>query len=59
VPDVATHYVVLAHRIDVDVRPTPPNLQHSKYAWLSAADAGTDSFRSSIHANTAAYFDYL
>jgi len=59
VPDVATHYVVLAHRIDVDVRPTPPDLQHSKYAWLSAADAGTDAFRSSLHPNTAAYFDYV
>ncbi len=59
VPGIATHYVVLAHRIDVDVRPTPPDLQHSKYAWLSAADAGTDAFRSSIHPNTAAYFDYV
>jgi colanic acid biosynthesis protein WcaH len=59
VPEVATHYVVLAHRIDVAVRPTPPDLQHSKYAWLSAADAGTDAFRSSLHPNTAAYFDYV
>lgn len=59
VPDIATHYIVLAYRIDVEVRPTPPYVQHSKYTWLSGFDARADGFRSSIHPNTVAYFDYL
>ena len=59
VPDIGTHYVVLAYRIDVDVHPTPPDEQHSKYTWLSGVEAGTGAFRSSIHPNTAAYFDFV
>ena len=59
VPGIGTHYVVLAYRIDVDIRPTPPAEQHSKYAWLAESDAWTDRFQSSLHPNTAAYFDFL
>jgi colanic acid biosynthesis protein WcaH len=57
--DVTTHYVVLAYRLDVTVRPLPPEVQHSKYAWLSAADTQADAFRSSVHPNTAAYFEFV
>jgi len=59
VPGLTTHYVVLAYRLDVKSHPTPPDVQHSRYAWLSKSDADTDPVRSSIHSNTAAYFHYL
>ncbi len=58
VSDITTHYVVLAYRLEVSVRPVPPDVQHSKYAWLSASDAQTD-IRSSIHPNTASYFEFV
>ena len=59
VPGLTTHYVVLAYRLDVKSHPTPPDVQHSQYAWLSKSDSDTDPVRSSIHSNTAAYFHYL
>ena len=58
-PDISTHYVVLAYRIDVGDHPSPPDEQHSKYAWLSRSDVDSDAFGSSVHPNTAAYFPYL
>ncbi len=58
-PGITTHYVVLAYRLDVSVRPSPPELQHSHYAWFSEDDARAEPARSSIHPNTAAYFDLV
>ncbi len=58
-PEITTHYVVLAYRIDVVDRPTPPDDQHSDYRWLSKTEAESDDFRSSLHPNSAAYFPYL
>lgn len=52
--DAGTHYVVLAHRLDVaqaDLR--PPDEQHSAYRWVTAGEALTDA---SVHPNTQAYF---
>ncbi|MDH3259470.1 MAG: NUDIX domain-containing protein [Acidimicrobiia bacterium] len=59
VPDISTHYVVLAYRLDVKTRPTPPDVQHSKYAWWSKSAAATDPVGPTIHPNTAAYFEFV
>ena len=54
---ITTHYVVLAHRIDVDDRPDPPDDQHSEYRWLSAAEARSGDLP--VHPNTLEYFRHL
>lgn len=59
VPGVTTHYVVMAYRIDVVEVPAPPEVQHSKYAWIPRSEAQTGPLRSSIHPNTAAYFEFI
>jgi colanic acid biosynthesis protein WcaH len=56
-PDITTHYVVLAHRIDVEVRVDPPEDQHSEYRWLSEVDARSGD--ALVHRNTLEYFKYL
>lgn len=58
-PGISTHYVVLAYRVDVSDRPAPPELQHSRYGWFSEEDARAEPSRSSIHPNTAVYFDLV
>ncbi len=34
-PSFGTHYVVLAHRLEVDALQHLPDQQHSRYCWLS------------------------
>jgi colanic acid biosynthesis protein WcaH len=54
VPGIGTHYVVLAHRIDVSRRfATPADDQHGEFRWWSVA-ALLDS--PDVHPYTKAYF---
>lgn len=60
VDDLATHYVVLAHRLNVeqhlpclhDVN-TLPKAQHQKYIWMPIAELLCNP---QVHENTKAYF---
>lgn len=53
--DAGTHYVVLAHVLDVDPHALDlPEDQHSGYRWVDAAEGLADP---QIHANTRTYFD--
>jgi colanic acid biosynthesis protein WcaH len=58
-PGIATHYVAPAYRIDVSAPPSPPEVQHSRYAWFSKDEARPEPARSSIHPNTAVYFELV
>ncbi|MFL6586752.1 MAG: GDP-mannose mannosyl hydrolase [Luteimonas sp.] len=52
--DAGTHYVVLAHVLNVDPDALDlPEDQHSGYRWVDAAEGLADP---QIHANTLAYF---
>ena len=52
--DGGTHYVVLAHRLDVRAAELSlPDAQHNAYRWISAEEALADAL---VHANTRAYF---
>ncbi len=53
-PGYGTHYVVLAHRLELRARPTIElDAQHSTVRWMTPADilAAAD-----VHPNTKAYF---
>lgn len=53
--DCGTHYVVLAHEIDVsDIDLTLPTAQHSAYRWMSATELLSDP---AVHDNTKAYVE--
>lgn len=54
IPDVSTHYVVLAYEVQVDAASlVPPRGQHERFQWM-----GIDQIRrdSDVHPNTKAYF---
>ena len=57
--EISTHYVVLAYRLDVSVRPDPPAAQHSQYAWLDRPADRTGPDGIPVHEYTAAYFELL
>ena len=51
--DFGTHYVVLAHTLELDAGLAPPLEQHEDYRWLTPAEL----LRSAgVHYNTKAYF---
>jgi len=52
-PGFGTHYVVLAHALEVDSLPPPPPEQHSVYRWMSPAEILDTA---DVHENTKAYF---
>jgi colanic acid biosynthesis protein WcaH len=56
VPGIETHYVVLAHLVDVDTPPDLPEEQHSEYLWLRPGELPPVG---AVHANTLVYFDEL
>ncbi|MGF1667032.1 MAG: GDP-mannose mannosyl hydrolase [Acidimicrobiia bacterium] len=56
VPGIETHYVVLAHRVDVVAPPDLPEEQHSEYLWLRPGELPPVG---AIHPNTAVYLDEL
>jgi colanic acid biosynthesis protein WcaH len=56
VPGIETHYVVLAHLVDVTTPPDLPEDQHSEYLWLLPGERPPIG---EIHANTIVYFDEL
>lgn len=55
VPDVSTHYVVLAYelRVAIDIDRLPAE-QHRGYRWV-----GKNSDLTEVHANTQVYIPYL
>jgi colanic acid biosynthesis protein WcaH len=58
-PGITTHYVVLGHRLDLDLDlATLPVDQHGEYRWVSPSDAET-ARTDGIHDNTIAYFATL
>ena len=56
VPDVGTHYVVLAFRLAAPDELSWPAGQHSEFRWLSTAAAASDE---AVHPYTRAYFSAL
>ncbi len=56
VPGIETHYVVLAHLVDVATQPDLPEDQHSEYLWLLPGERPPIG---EAHANTTVYFDRL
>lgn len=53
-PGVSTHYVVIAHRIELDLDLAAlPGAQHARWRWMHP-DALRDD--PTVHANTRAYF---
>jgi colanic acid biosynthesis protein WcaH len=52
-PGFGTHYVVLAHAIEVPGLPALPPEQHSVYRWMSPAEVLDTP---DVHENTKAYF---
>jgi colanic acid biosynthesis protein WcaH len=58
VPGISTHYVVLAHLLDVDALSDLPVDQHSAYLWVDHADLD-DPPDGGIHENTAVYLREL
>ena len=57
VPDISTHYVVLAYRLDLELDLTRlPAQQHQGYRWI---DEDEGKATGDIHANSQAYFAYL
>lgn len=59
VPGIGTHYVVLAHLIDLAMigaidELDPPAAQHSEYLWLGHGDDPPDG---EVHPNARVYFD--
>lgn len=52
VPDVATHYVVLAHCIEHDGDIMPADAQHTRLRWFTADEMRADA---SVHPNSRAY----
>lgn len=56
VEGIGTHYVVLAHLVEVLERPVPPDEQHSDFVWLAAGEVPPHG---EIHPNTAVYFQEL
>lgn len=55
VPDVTTHYVVLAYELcATKVLQPPAGIQHSEFKWLGPANSGVD-----IHAYSVEYFRHL
>jgi colanic acid biosynthesis protein WcaH len=56
-PGFGTHYIVLAHLVDLGERPLHlPRDQHQAYRWVSLDELGSDP---SIHPNTRAYAESL
>jgi len=52
-PGITTHYVVLAHRVNVAADFAPEgDAQHRELRWWTAADMGSDP---RVHPNTRAY----
>ena len=54
VPDVSTHYVVLAYEVQMDLPLSAlPNVQHTQYGWWSSRDAEASP---KVHENVLPYF---
>ena len=54
-PDVSTHYVVLAYQLRVDATSLVlPDSQHGQFRWMSVNEILGDP---AVHANTRAYFE--
>jgi colanic acid biosynthesis protein WcaH len=51
--DFGTHYVVLAHALELERPPTPPAEQHSAYCWMDPAGLLGSA---EVHDYTKAYF---
>jgi len=56
IPGVSTHYVVLAHVLNIDHPLELPADQHSEYRWVRRSDPAPDG---GIHPYTAVYLDQL
>ncbi len=53
-PGASTHYVVIAHRLTLDVElASLPGAQHARWKWMSVEALRADE---TVHANTRAYF---
>ena len=53
-PGVSTHYVVIAHRVDLDLDLAAlPGAQHARWKWLAPDALRADAM---VHPNTRAYF---
>ena len=52
-PGVSTHYVVLAHRLDVDGELAPADRQHRELRWWPLVELMASP---AVHANVKAYF---
>ena len=53
-PGFGTHYIVLAHELQLDLDPAAlPTDQHGEYLWLTAAELLSSA---EVHENTKAYF---
>lgn len=53
-PGVSTHYVVIAHRVALDLDLAAlPGAQHAHWKWISVDELRGDA---TVHANTRAYF---
>ena len=54
-PDVSTHYVVVAYQVRVDAASLVlPDTQHGQFRWMSVNEILQDP---AVHANTRAYFE--
>ncbi|MDD3763237.1 MAG: GDP-mannose mannosyl hydrolase [Nevskiales bacterium] len=53
VPGIGTHYVVLAHELQLPAMPALPRDQHSDYRWMTEFELREHP---QVHANTRAYF---
>ena len=54
VPEITTHYVVIAHRLALDLDLAAlPGAQHARWKWLSPEALRDDA---TVHPNTRAYF---
>jgi colanic acid biosynthesis protein WcaH len=56
VPGIGTHYVVLAHLVEVARALELPEDQHSEYLWLAHGQSPPSG---EVHPNTAVYLDEL
>lgn len=53
-PGVSTHYVVIAHRLALDLDLAAlPGAQHARWRWMPVATLRADE---TVHVNTRAYF---
>ncbi|TJY65124.1 GDP-mannose mannosyl hydrolase [Sinimarinibacterium sp. CAU 1509] len=54
VPGIGTHYVVLAHTLQITTALELPRSQHSEFRWMTPLELREHP---QVHANTRAYFE--